>query len=141
MIPLWAIKLGAISAASLVLFSAGAYSHMRWSSAKAAKAALLASEQARKVERESAVSAIRKLDNFAAEQAANERRALTARSDLERLRGSLATLASPAPAASCPVDERSARAVELFGESLELLEEGRRHVERLKSQRDALSRP
>ncbi|MBW8783010.1 MAG: hypothetical protein JF599_14155 [Verrucomicrobia bacterium] len=87
MIPLWAIKLGAIAALALALFSAGAYSHMRWADAKAAKAALQASEQARKDERENAVSAIRKLDNFAAAQAADQGRALAARSDLEQLRG------------------------------------------------------
>jgi hypothetical protein len=137
-IPLWAIKLGAISAVSLALFSAGAYSHMRWTEAKAAKVALQASEDARKVERESAVSAIKKLDNFAAEQAANERRALAARSDLERLRGSLAAIASPAASAACGVDDRLSRAVELLGACASLLEEGSGHVERLKSQRDAL---
>ena len=138
MIPLWAIKLGAISAASLALFSAGAYSHMRWAGAKAAEAALLASEQARKVERESAVSAIKKLDNFAAEQAANERRALAARSDLERLRGSLAAIAGPTPAASCPVDPRLAGVVDLLREGAGLVEESGRHVDQLRAQRDAL---
>jgi hypothetical protein len=137
-IPLWAIKLGAISAAALALFSAGAYSHMRWAGAKAAKVALQASEDARKVERESAVSAIRKLDNFAAEQAANERRALAARSDLEQLRGSLAALASPAAPASCPVDGRLRGLADLLAEGAGLVEEGPRHVEELRNQRDAL---
>ena len=108
MIPLWAVKLGGIAAAALAIFSAGAYSHHRWTEANAAKSALQASEQARKAERESAVSDIRKLDNFAAAQAQDARRALAARSDLEQLRGSLAALASQAAPASCPVDGRLA---------------------------------
>lgn len=138
MIPLWAIKLGAIAALALALFSAGAYSHMRWADAKAAKAALQASEQARKDERENAVSAIRKLDNFAAAQAADQGRALAARSDLEQLRGSLAALTGPAAPASCPVDGRLRGLADLLAEGAGLVEEGPRHVEELRRQRDAL---
>lgn len=137
--PLWAIKLGIVCAAALALFSAGAYSHMRWTGAKAAEAALLASEQARKVERESAVSAIKKLDTFAAEQAANERRALAARSDLERLRGSLAAIASPAPAASCGVENDRIRTLsQLLSEGASLAAEGAEHVDALRARARAL---
>ena len=138
MIPFWAIKPSIYAAVALALFSAGGYSHMRWADSKANKAALNDSEQARKGEYDNAVSSIRKLDNFAAEQAASSRRALAARTDLERLRGSLAALASPAAAASCPTDGRLRGLADLLGEGAGLAEEGARHVEELRAQRDAL---
>lgn len=138
MIPLWAIKLGISAAAALALFSAGAYAHMRWADAKAAKAALQASEQARKVEHDNAVSMVRKMDSYSVTMAQEAARAVVARSDTQRVRDAIPSIAAAASAAACSADDRSARAVELFGESLELLEEGRRHVERLKAQRDAL---
>ena len=136
--PLWLIKLGASLALLASVFCAGVYSHYRWAEAKAAKAALQASEQARKDERVNAVSSIRKLDNFAAAQAADARRALAARSDLEQLRSSLAALASPAAPASCPVDGRLRGLADLLSEGAGLVEEGPRHVEELRAQRDAL---
>lgn len=118
-------------------FGSGAYTHKRWADGKAAEAALMASEAARKIEREQAVSSIRKLDNYAAAQADNERRALTARSDLERLRNAIAATASATPA-SCPADERVGRLADLLRESAELSEEGARHVDDLRAKRDAL---
>ncbi len=119
-------------------FGAGVYAHKRWADGRAAEAALMASEQARKVERENAVSSIRKLDNFAAEQATNQRNALAARSDLERLQHSLSTIAAAAPAASCPDDPRLAGVVELLRTGSGLVEEGSRHVADLRAKRDAL---
>ncbi len=119
-------------------FGAGAYTHKRYADGEAAKAAILASEQARKVEREQAVSSIRKLDNFAAEQAANQHNALAARSDLERLQHSPDTITAAAPAASCPADPRLAGVARLLSEGAGLVEEGARHVDELRAQRDAL---
>lgn len=132
----WAIlgALGVIAGS----FGAGAYTHKRYADGESAKAAILASEQARKVEREKAVSTIRKLDNFAAAQTQNERAALAARSDLERLRNSLAAVAAPATAASCPADPRLAGVARLLDEGAGLVEEGARHVDELRAQRDAL---
>lgn len=138
MIPLWAIKLGAISAASLALFSAGAYSHMRWAGAKAAEAALLASEQARKVEHENSVSTIRRMDSYSVTVAENQRRAMPARTDLASVQHSLAAIASSAPASACGPDPRLSRVIELLGEGAGLVEEGARHADQLRAQRDAL---
>lgn len=139
--PLWAIKLGALAALALGLFGAGAYTHMRWADAKAAKAALMASEQARKDEHENAVSTLRKLDTFHATEAENSRRALAARSDLDGLRNSLAAIASAAPASACGADSRLPGIAQLLAEGAELAAEGADHVDRLRDQRDALSRP
>ena len=134
----WAIlaALGVVAGA----FGAGAYTHKRYADGEAAKAAILASEQARKVERENAIASIRKLDNFAATQAENERRSAAVRSDLERLRNSAAAIAAAAPASACEPDPRLAGVLELLQEGSGLVEEGRRHVDDLRAKRDALSR-
>jgi hypothetical protein len=125
-------------AVAVGLFAAGAYSHHRWTEAKAAKAALQASEQARKVERDNAVSLIRKMDSYSVTAVENQRRALVARSDLERVRNSAAVLAASAPAAACGPDPRLAGVLELLAEGAGLVEEGSRHVDDLRAKRDAL---
>lgn len=138
MIPLWAIKLGALGAAALALFSAGAYSHMRWTEAEAAEASLQASEQARKDERDNSVSTIRRMDAYSVTAAQNQVRALAARSDADSVRHSLAAIASAAPASAYSADPRLAGIADLLSEGVGLAEEGARHVEELRAQRDAL---
>lgn len=138
MIPLWLVRLGIYAAAALTIFSAGAFTHMRWAEAKAAKAALQASEQARKVDHDNAVSLIRKMDSYSVTTVESQRRALVARSDLDRVRHSTAAIAAaPAASANC-ADPRLARIAELLGEGASLAEEGARHVDELRAKRDAL---
>ena len=138
MIPL---RLYIIGGALLAAFLSGGYAHMRWTDSKAAKAALMASEQARTTEHENAVSTIRKLDSYSVTTAQNATRALAARSDLERVRGSLASIASAAPASACGPDPRLAGITDLLAEGAGLVEEGARHTDLLRAQRDALKSP
>ena len=132
--PLFWIKAGICAA----LFAAGFYTHLRLTEAKAAKAALQASEQARKVEHDNALSVIRKMDSYSVTTVENRLRALAARSYLERVRGSLAAIAAPAASAACPTDPRLAGLADLLAEGAGLVEEGARHVDDLRAKRDAL---
>lgn len=125
-------------AVAVGLFAAGAYSHHRWTEAKAAKAALQAEQQARKAERDNAVSLIRKMDSYSVTAVENQRRALAARTDLERVRNSLAVIAAPAASAACEPDPRLAGIADLLAEGAGLVEEGARHVDDLRAKRDAL---
>lgn len=131
------VALGAVAALAGA-FGSGAYTHKRWADGEAAKAAILASEQARKDERDNAVSAIRRMDSYSVTVAENQRRALPARSDLVSVQHSLASIAAEAPASACGADDRLARVADLFGESASFLEEGARHLEELRATRDAL---
>lgn len=132
------IRLYLAAGALAIAFVGGAYSHHRWTEAKAIKAALQASEQARKVEHDNAVSVIRKMDSYSVTAVENQRRALAARSDLERVRGSLAAIAAPAASAACRPDPRFSGILQLLDEGAGLVEESARHVEELRAQRDAL---
>lgn len=132
--PLLWLRLGICAA----LFMAGFYTHHRLTEAKAAKAALLASEQARKVEHDNAISVIRKMDSYSVTTVENQRRALAARSDLERVRGSLAAIAAPAASAACPPDPRLAGLADLLAEGAGLVEESARHLDEIRAKRDAL---
>lgn len=135
MIPL---RLYLIGGAILASFIAGGYAHMRWTEAKAVKLAMAASEQTRKVEHENAVSTIRRMDSYSVTVAENQRRAMPARTDLASVQHSLAAIASSAPASACGPDPRLSRVIELLGEGAGLVEEGARHADQLRAQRDAL---
>lgn len=133
-----------IGLAALVLaFVAGIRFHIHWAEGKAAAARAQASEEARKVERTNAVATIRRMDNFAQAQQRNAAAALPARSDLERVQHSIDRIASapgPAASAACGPDPRLAGVLELLREGASLVEEGPRHLEELRAQRDALSK-
>ncbi|SEL11669.1 hypothetical protein SAMN05216359_105254 [Roseateles sp. YR242] len=139
----WSTRILIGLVALMLAFAAGIRFHIHWAEGKAAANRAQASEEARKVERTNAVSTIRRMDNFAQAQQRNAAAALPARSDLERVRHSLDRIVSaPAPAASatCGADPRLAGLVELLRESAGLVEEGPRHLEELRAQRDALSK-
>ncbi len=131
-------RLLAYVGALVVAFSAGAYSHFRWTEARAVKAALKASEQAREIEHANAVSAIRRMDSYSVTAARNQARALPARSDLERVQHSIAAIAAAPAASACGPDPRLARVLDLLGEGAGLVEESARHIEELRAKRDAL---
>lgn len=134
-----AYRLLAYLAILAAVFAAGAYSHHRWTEARAIKAQLAASEQARKVEHDNAVSVIRRMDSYSVTAASNAARALPARTDLVSVQHSLAAIASADPASACGPDPRLARIADLLAEGAGLAEEGARHVEELRAKRDALT--
>jgi hypothetical protein len=119
-------------------FTGGGYAHYRWMEAKTAKIALHASEQVRKDEHDNAVSTIRKLDSYSVTTAQNQVRALSARSDRERVQHSLAAIAAAAPASACGPDPRLAGIAQLLSEGAGLVEEGAGHVDELRAKRNAL---
>jgi hypothetical protein len=120
-------------------FGAGWLGHMRWADVDRLKAEIAASEAARELERTDALKQADTLSTYAARLKRESAAAAVARSDLDRLRNSLAAEAGPAPADSCgPERARIRRLEDLFAESAGLSEEGGRHVERLRADRAAL---
>lgn len=109
------------------------------------RADLRASETLRTEEHADAVEQITALDQLATAQLVRAPRVLAARDDLVRVqRAALAIEAATAigPAGqACGVDPRLAGLAELLREGASLVEEGSRHVEQLRDQRDAFAGP
>ena len=125
----------ALLAASFAAGWAGS-SHM--SRAAAARDALALSEQLRAKEAEHAEKQSKTLSTYAAKLKRETVAAAAARSDLDRLRGALTGPVLPA-SDSCRVERARIRVLEdLFAESAGLSEEGGRHVEQLRADRQAL---
>lgn len=120
-------------------FGAGWLGHMRWADVDRLKSEVAASEAARESERANALKQSETLSKYAARLKRESAAAADARSDLDRLRGYLAAEAGPEPADSCGAYRARVRSLEqLFAESASLSEEGSRHVEQLRADKQAL---
>lgn len=131
-------RLLALAIAVASIFGAGMGYQAHRDSVKALQASIAASEQARKVEHENAVSLVRRMDSYSVTQAQNAARAAESRAVVASVQHSAAAIASAAPASACGVDPRLSVLAELLAEGAGLVEEGAREVERLRAQRDAL---
>lgn len=121
-------------------FGAGWLGHMRWADVDRLKSEVAASKAARESERTNALKQSETLSKYAARLKRESAAAADARSDLDRLRGHLAAEAGPEPADSCGPYRARVRSLEqLFAESASLSEEGSRHVEQLRADKQALT--
>ena len=122
-------------------FGAGWLGHMRWADVDRLKSEVAASEAARESERTDALKQADTLSKYAARIKREASAAAAARSDLDRLRGYLAAEAGSAHADSCSPYRARVRSLEqLLAEGAGLAEEGGRHVEQLRADKQALIR-
>lgn len=120
-------------------FGAGWIGHMRWANVDRLKTEIAAAEAARKSERTDALKQAQTLSDYAARLKRESSAAAAARSDLDRLRNALTT-GPEAPADSCGPERARIRGLEkLLAEGAGLAEEGGRHVEQLRADKQALS--
>ena len=119
-------------------FSVGWAGSSYMSRAAAARDALALSEQLRKQEQDHAAKESDTLSRYAGKLKRETVAAAAARSDLDRLRGALTGPVLP-DSAACRVERaRIERLSQLLGEGASLAEEGGRHVESLRADRQAL---
>ena len=119
-------------------FGAGWATSSHFTRAAAARDALALSEQLRTQEAQHAAKESATLSTYAAKLKRESTASAAARSDLDRLRGALTGPVQPA-GDTCRIERaRIASLSQLFAESAGLSEEGGRHVEQLRADRQAL---
>ena len=125
-------------AALVAAFFMGWASSSHMSKAAAARDALALSEQLRTQEEANAAKQTKALSDYASRLKRESSAAAAARSDLDRLRGYLAS-SDPEEADSCGAERARIRSLEqLLSEGAGLAEEGGRHVEQLRADKQAL---
>lgn len=131
---MWQIYAGIV----LASFIAGGYTHHRWVAYDQAKAAVAASENARKTERENARRDLTALDNYSVTQARNQVAATSRARVVAGVQHDLSAFASAAPASACGPDPRIRILENLLGEGVGLVGEGADHIEAIRAQKQGL---